>query len=120
MRWSVNGSLLVVQHQKIIDVYSTVSVLLTQHSKARPILTTFVDFQDLTHLHTVDHPARIHDIKFVLRPSGDGEALLVAAEDKKTVAYEINADVTIAPKYIATFVGHTNRCVLLFTICVNK
>ncbi|EIM90499.1 WD40 repeat-like protein [Stereum hirsutum FP-91666 SS1] len=94
VRWSVNGSLLVVQHQKIIDVYST----------------------DLTHLHTVDHPARIHDIKFVLRPSGDGEALLVAAEDKKTVAYEINADVTIAPKYIATFVGHTNRVKALDTL----
>lgn len=28
VRWSVNGSLLIVQHQKVIDVYSTVNTLL--------------------------------------------------------------------------------------------
>lgn len=77
------------------------------------ILITLIDVQDLTHLHTVNHPARIHDVKFVTRPSGDGEVLLVAAEEKKTTAYEINTDVTIAPKHIATFVGHANRCVLV-------
>lgn len=47
------------------------------------------------------------------RPSGDGEVLLVAAEDKKTTAYEINADAEVAPKPIATFVGHENRYVLV-------
>lgn len=62
-------------------------------------------------MHTLNHPARIHDVKFVARSTGDGEVLLVAAEDKKTVAYEISADVKNEPKLLAAFVGHANRCV---------
>lgn len=77
------------------------------------ILIVSPNDQDLTHLHTINHPARIHDVKLVARPSGDGEVLLVAAEDKKTTVYDINADVKVAPKYIASFIGHANRYVLI-------
>lgn len=63
-------------------------------------------------LHTVQHPSRIHDIKFCKRVEGSGELLLVAAEDKKVSVYDIPADRTQAPKITAHFVGHENRYVV--------
>ncbi|ETW78732.1 hypothetical protein HETIRDRAFT_238047, partial [Heterobasidion irregulare TC 32-1] len=94
VRWSTSGSLLVVQYQKTIDVYSN----------------------DLTRLHTVIHPSRIQDVKFVQRVTGVDEVLLVAAEDKKVTVYDVGADCKIAPKPIAEFVGHENRVKAMDTL----
>ncbi|KAI0322778.1 WD40-repeat-containing domain protein [Amylostereum chailletii] len=94
VRWSTDGSLLVVQHQKTIDVYST----------------------ELSLLHTITHPSRVHDVKFVMRPNGEGEVLLVAGEDKKTVAYDITTEANKPPRSVASFVGHSNRVKALDTL----
>ena len=106
VRWSTSGSLLVVQYQKTIDVYSNVSQG-TLHTWS-PVKIPFPN-QDLTRLHTVIHPSRIQDVKFVQRVTGVDEVLLVAAEDKKVTVYDVGADSKIAPKPIAEFVGHENR-----------
>ncbi|KAI0057215.1 WD40 repeat-like protein [Artomyces pyxidatus] len=94
VRWSSTGSLLVVQYQKTLDIYST----------------------DLDRLHTLTHTARIHDVKFVQRVGGDGEVLLVAGEDKNVTAYAIDSDPTVAPVPIAKFVGHGNRAKAIDTL----
>ena len=106
VRWSTSGSLLVVQYQKTIDVYSNVSQG-TLHTW--PPVKLFFPNQDLTRLHTFTHPSRIQDVKFVQRATSDDEVLLVAAEDKKITVYDVGADSKIAPKPIAEFVGHGNR-----------
>ena len=61
-------------------------------------------------LHTITHPSRIHDIKFCKRVTGDGEVLLVAAEDKKVSIYELPEDREKVPTIIAEMIGHENRC----------
>lgn len=65
----------------------------------------------MTLIHTLQHPSRIHDLKFTKRVEGTGELLLVAAEDKKVAIYLVPADRTEAPKIIAHLVGHENRYV---------
>jgi protein MAK11 len=94
VRWSTKGSLLIVQYQKIINVYST----------------------DLALLHTLEHASRIHDVKFAQRVDGEGEVVLVAAEDKKTTVYEVNPDSGTFLRAIAYLVGHGNRVKALDTI----
>ncbi|KAI9440753.1 WD40-repeat-containing domain protein [Lactarius indigo] len=94
VRWSTTGSLLIVQYQKIINVYST----------------------DLTLLHTMEHASRIHDVKFAQRIDGKGEVVLVAAEDKNTTVYELSPDSGAFLRAIAHLVGHGNRVKALDTI----
>lgn len=113
MRWSTDGSLLIVQHQKTVDAYSTVRVYLcsslcsSDHGPST---------QELSLLHTIAHPSRVHDVKFVMRPDGEGEVLLVAGEDKKIVAYDISTEANRPPRPVASFVGHSNRCVSQYTV----
>ncbi|EKM50100.1 uncharacterized protein PHACADRAFT_32944 [Phanerochaete carnosa HHB-10118-sp] len=87
VRWSTGGTLFVVQTMSTLDIYTT----------------------DMNMIHTVQHRSRIHDIKFCKRVEGEGELLLVAAEDKKVSVYEIPADREQTPRIIAHFVGHENR-----------
>ncbi|KAH9962668.1 WD40-repeat-containing domain protein [Russula dissimulans] len=87
VRWSTTGSSLIVQSQNNINVYST----------------------ELTVLHTVEHGSRIHDVKFVQRVGGEGELLLVAAENKTTTVYEVSSDADVILRPIAHLVGHRNR-----------
>jgi protein MAK11 len=61
--------------------------------------------------HTVTHPSRIHSLRFCKRVNGDGELLLVAAEDKKVSIYQISEDPQSTPTIIAEMVGHSNRFV---------
>lgn len=60
-------------------------------------------------LHSIKHPSRIHDIKFCRRVAGEGEILLVAAEDKKVTIYDVPVDAENPPIIIAEMVGHSNR-----------
>lgn len=60
-------------------------------------------------LHTINHSSRIHDIRFCRRVNGDGEVLLVAAEDKKVSVYALFSDTEKPPKIVAEMVGHSNR-----------
>lgn len=62
-------------------------------------------------LHTITHPSRLHSVRFCKRVVGDGEVLLVAAEDKKVSVYDIPFDVMSTPTIVAEMVGHTNRFV---------
>ncbi|KAA1475491.1 WD40 repeat-like protein [Dentipellis sp. KUC8613] len=101
VRWSTDGTILCVQHQKQIDLYST----------------------DLTLLLIVTHPSRIQDVLFVPRVDGAGEVMLVAAEDKKITAYDVTPLIDAeknrkkddehpelpTPEVVAQFVGHGNR-----------
>jgi len=71
---------------------------------------------DLALLHTLEHASRIHDVKFAQRVNGEGEVVLVAAEDKKTTVYEVNPDSGTFFRPIAHLVGHGNRVKALDTI----
>ncbi|THG98769.1 hypothetical protein EW026_g3486 [Hermanssonia centrifuga] len=64
---------------------------------------------DVKLLHTITHPSRIHDVKFCKRAIGEGEVLLVAAEDKKVSVYDLPSDRTQVPTVVAEMIGHTNR-----------
>jgi protein MAK11 len=68
--------------------------------------------QELAALYTLEHASRIHDVKFVQRVDGEGEVLLVAAEDKKTTVYEVHSDIHTIMHPVAYLVGHKNRCVV--------
>jgi protein MAK11 len=107
VRWPTSGSLLIVQSQKTINVYSMVRCRIPS---THPCLTPL---QELEVLYTLEHGSRIHDVKFVGRVGGGGEVLLVAAEDKRTTVYEVapNSDAILRP--VAYLVGHRNRCVAL-------
>ncbi|KAH9940771.1 WD40 repeat-like protein [Epithele typhae] len=87
VRWSVDGSIFGVQTQNTIDIYNT----------------------DMELLHTVTHPSRIQDIHFCKRIIGEGDLLLVGAEDKKLTIYTVPDDRTQIPAVIAEMVGHSNR-----------
>ncbi|KXN90680.1 p21-activated protein kinase-interacting protein 1-like protein [Leucoagaricus sp. SymC.cos] len=87
VRWSVDGKLFAVQSGSTIDIYST----------------------EMTLLHTLQHPFRIHDVKFCKRVVGEGEVLLVGAEDKKVSIYGIPDDSSRPPTVVAQMVGHGNR-----------
>jgi len=61
-------------------------------------------------LYAIHHPSRIHDAKFCKRVSGEGEILLVGAEDKKLSVYAIQPQgASTPPIIIAHMVGHGNR-----------
>ncbi|KZV64684.1 WD40 repeat-like protein [Peniophora sp. CONT] len=98
VRWAADGSMLVVQYQRTIDVYTT----------------------DLSMVHTITHPTRIQDVKFATRPDGSGQVLLVAAEDKKTTAYVVVPDPDVQPRIIASFIGHGNRVKAIETLRVAR
>ncbi|CCM02642.1 uncharacterized protein FIBRA_04746 [Fibroporia radiculosa] len=87
VRWSIDGSLFVVLSQSTMDIYSI----------------------DMTLLHSITHPSRLHDVRFCRRVVGNGEVLLVAAEDKKVSVYDVSSDKTVIPNIIAEMIGHTNR-----------
>ncbi|KIP01517.1 hypothetical protein PHLGIDRAFT_112996, partial [Phlebiopsis gigantea 11061_1 CR5-6] len=53
VRWNSDGSLFVVQTQATLDLYTT----------------------DMELVHILQHPSRIHDVKFCKRVGGDGELL---------------------------------------------
>lgn len=63
----------------------------------------------MDHLHTINHPSRLHDVRFCKRVVGVGEVLLVAAEDKKLSIYDMFDEPEKAPTIIAVMVGHSNR-----------
>ncbi|VDC02899.1 unnamed protein product [Peniophora sp. CBMAI 1063] len=98
VRWSAEGDMLVVQYQRTVDVYKT----------------------DLSKVHTITHPSRIQDVKFVSRPDGAGQVLLVAAEDKKTTAYVVVPDADVQPRIIASFIGHGSRVKAIDTLRVAR
>ncbi|KAF8238138.1 WD40 repeat-like protein [Tricholoma matsutake] len=87
VRWSIDGSLFIVLAGSAIDVYST----------------------NMDHLHTINHPSRLHDARFCKRVVGAGEVLLVAAEDKKLSIYDISNEPEKIPSVIALMTGHSNR-----------
>jgi protein MAK11 len=60
-------------------------------------------------LHTLEHTARIHDVKFAQRVDGTGEVVLVAAEDKTTTVYEVHPGANTLLHPIACLIGHNNR-----------
>jgi protein MAK11 len=105
VRWSTTGSMLIVQHQRNISVYSTVRY---RYPFDYPYLTWP---QELAAIYTLEHASRIHDVKFVQRVDGEGEVLLVAAEDKKTTVYEVHPNIHTVMHPVAYLVGHKNRCV---------
>lgn len=87
VRWSTEGSMFVVQAGSTMDIYDTA----------------------MKPLHSITHPSRLHDVKFSLRVSGEGEVLLAGAEDKKLSVYEVSPDPNTAPRIIAELVGHDRR-----------
>jgi len=99
VRWSTTGSLLIVQSQKTVIVYST----------------------ELEILHTLEHASRIHDVKFVQRVGGGGEVVLIAAEDKKTTVYEVssNSENDLRLRPAAYLIGHGNRVKAIDTIRIS-
>lgn len=70
-----------------------------------------INLQDMALRHTITHPSRIHSLRFCKRVNGDGELLLVAAEDKKVSVYQVSEDPQSTPTIIAEMVGHSNRFV---------
>lgn len=60
-------------------------------------------------IHIIKHPSRIHDVKFCKRVNGEGEILLVGAEDKKVTIYDISSDEEVTPKVVGEMIGHSNR-----------
>ncbi|KZT69229.1 WD40 repeat-like protein [Daedalea quercina L-15889] len=87
VRWSTDGSQFVVLSQSTIDVYTT----------------------DMELRYIIHHPSRLHDVKFCKRVNGEGEVLLVAAEDKKVSVYDLPSDPDKTPSITAEMVGHSNR-----------
>lgn len=63
----------------------------------------------MDHLHTIKHPSRLHDVCFCKRVVGEGEVLLVAAEDKKLSIYDMFDEPEKKPTITAVMVGHSNR-----------
>jgi protein MAK11 len=104
VRWSTTGSILIVQHQKTINVYSTVRYYL---------FLPFIPFlrapQELAILHTLEHSARIHDVKFAQKVDGSGEVVFIAAEDRTTTVYGVYPDSSTLLRPTARLVGHGNR-----------
>ena len=68
--------------------------------------------------HIIHHPSRLHDVEFCKRVDGEGEVLLVAAEDKKVSIYDLPSDPDQAPSIVAEMVGHTNRFVAFTTFAL--
>ena len=89
-----------------IDVYATVRQI--SSIRLKECALTLI-WQDMTLLHTLTHPSRIQDVKFAKRADGDGELMLVGAEDKKVTIYQVPANTAEMPSVIAELVGATNR-----------
>ncbi|KAF8892163.1 WD40-repeat-containing domain protein [Infundibulicybe gibba] len=87
VRWSTDGSMFAVQAASTIDIYNT----------------------DMVLIHTINHPSRLHDVRFCKRPQADGEVLLAGAEDKKLTIYDVSNDPEKIPIIIAYMIGHSNR-----------
>lgn len=105
MRWSIDGTLFIVQAGSTIDVYNTVCYQLDFY-----FLCVFSSLiQNMDRLHTIIHPSRLHDVRFCKRIIGEGEVLLVAAEDKKLSIYDISNEPEQIPTVIALMIGHSNR-----------
>lgn len=98
VRWNTSGSLFVVQCQSTIDIYSTQMQL----------------------LHTINHPSRLHDLKFCQRINGEGEVLFAAAEDKKVTIYDVGSvsESESPPRVVGEMVGHENRVKAVETLRV--
>jgi protein MAK11 len=65
--------------------------------------------QELAILHTLEHSARIHDVKFAQKVDGSGEVVFVAAEDRTTTVYGVHPDSSTLLRPTARLVGHGNR-----------
>ncbi|KAG8879570.1 hypothetical protein FRB98_005650 [Tulasnella sp. 332] len=67
VRWAPSGTLFAVQAGSTVDIYTTNMAL----------------------IHTINHPARVQDIKFISRVTDpSSEILLVSGEDKKVSVYD--------------------------------
>lgn len=60
-------------------------------------------------LHSINHPSRLHDVKFCKSSDDSQDFLLVAAEDKKLSIYRNVTIQDATPVVIAEMIGHTNR-----------
>ncbi|CAK5267221.1 unnamed protein product [Mycena citricolor] len=96
VQWSTDGTLFVVQSAAILDIYTT----------------------DMILIHTITHPSRIHDVKFCRRVEGEGDILLVGAEDKKLTIYDVSSDPEKPPQKVTALVGHANRVKTFQTLSV--
>ncbi|KAF6761772.1 WD40-repeat-containing domain protein [Ephemerocybe angulata] len=96
-QWSTDGSLFAVQAGSSIDIYSSTMEL----------------------LHIINHPARLHDLRFCKRVNGEGELLFVAAEDKEVSIYAVHEDKSKEPALFAQLVGHENRVKQLRTLEIS-
>ncbi|KAJ3513106.1 hypothetical protein NMY22_g15142 [Coprinellus aureogranulatus] len=97
VQWSTDGSLFAVASGSTIDLYST----------------------DMELVHIVNYASRLHDIRFSKRVNGEGEVMLVGAEDKKVSIYAIHVDKSKEPTLIAQLVGHQNRVKALQTLQIS-
>jgi len=97
VRWSTDGKLFVVQSRSNLELFDT----------------------NLALLHTITHPSRIQDIKFVQHPETKDEILLVGAEDKKLSIYFVPPDDSEPPYVVAEMVGHENRVKAVDTLRVS-
>jgi len=66
-------------------------------------------------LHTITHPSRVQDVKFVQHPETNDELLLVGAEDKKLSVYFVPSGTSETPCIIGEMIGHTNRYAMIQT-----
>ncbi|KAF9067183.1 WD40-repeat-containing domain protein, partial [Rhodocollybia butyracea] len=96
VRWSTGGEMFAVQSGKDIDIYST----------------------DMSLLHSINHPSRLHDIKFCKPVRREREVLFAAAEDKKVSVYDLLPK-GAKPNLIAQIVGHENRIKALQTLDIS-
>lgn len=64
----------------------------------------------MTLIRTINHPSRLHDVRFCKRVNGEGEVLLACAEDKKTSIYEVTKN-DVPSRIVGIMTGHTNRYV---------
>lgn len=72
----------------------------------------------MTILHTITHPSRIHDIRFTKRVNGEGELLLVAAENKLVTIYDVPSIPEQPPTVICELFGHQNRVKAVDTLSI--
>ncbi|KAK0489297.1 WD40-repeat-containing domain protein [Armillaria novae-zelandiae] len=81
-------------------------------------LGLYFQCSDMTLLHTIKHPSRLHDAKFCKRVDSDEEVLLVGAEDKKLTIYDVSNDPEKPPTIIGLMVGHENRVKAVQTLSI--
>ncbi|EJD48091.1 WD40 repeat-like protein [Auricularia subglabra TFB-10046 SS5] len=95
IRWSRSGQLFAVTAQSTLDIFKT----------------------DMSLLSSITHTSRLHDVRFAPRPTGDGELLLVAAEDKCVLIYatprqdasQSSEHDSPPPALLAKLISHANR-----------